>query len=304
MVFSLSFLSPIPSGVGLWVWPFLVLAFSDFLFEMGSSGFFSRSIDVKLGVFPDKPSDSDVAKSLWDFFNEAAQFKVVAIQRCPNRIARVTFEVGGEAALGDFLEGETIFVRGVECQVTFPAPPVENVLVYHFPYEKDDRQVKEVLSRYGSIKSVAYQSWTNLEGVHTGTRIVKMDRTDVIPRSLMIGGYRCKIWYRSQAVICDACREAGHVAAKCPVKGNCFHCHKPGHKALECPDRSSGRGAWGGSAYHATPVSEPGVPAGGVSPAVEARRAEPAPVGGSSLSVGDDSPGSSLLSGASSSSVE
>ena len=235
MVFSLSFLSPIPSGVGLRVWPFLVLAFSDFLFEMGSSGFLSRSIDVKLGVFPDKPSDSDVAKSLWDFFNEAAQFKVVAIQRCPNRIARVTFEVGGEAVLSDFLEGETILVRGVECEVTFPAPPVENVLVYHFPYEKDDRQVKEVLSRYGSIKNVTYQSWTNLEGVHTGTRIVKMDRTVAIPRSLMIGGYRCKIWYRSQAVICDACRGAGHVAAKCPVRGNCFHCRKPGHMARDCP---------------------------------------------------------------------
>ena len=300
--FSLSFCCP--SGVGLRVWPFLVLAFSDFLFEMGSSGFLSGSIDVKLGVFPDKPSDSDVAKSLWDFFNEAAQFKVVAIQRCPNRIARVTFEVGGEAAIGDFLEGETIFVRGVECQVTFPNPPVENVLVYHFPYEKDDRQVKEVLSRYGSIKNVAYQSWTNLEGVHTGTRIVKMDRTVAIPRSLMIGGYRCKIWYRGQAVICDVCRGAGHVAAKCPVKGNCFHCRKPGHKAQECPDRPSGGGVWGGSAYHATPVSVPGVPAGGVSPAVEARRDEPAPVGGSSLSVGDDSPGSSLLSGASSFSVE
>ena len=181
---------------------------------------------------------------------------------------------------------------------------MENVLVYHFPYEKDDRQVKEVLSRYGSIKNVAYQSWTNLEGVHTGTRIVKMDRTVAIPRSLMIGGYRCKIWYRGQAVICDVCRGAGHVAAKCPVKGNCFHCRKPGHKAQECPDRPSGGGVWGGSAYHATPVSVPGVPAGGVSPAVEARRAEPAPVGGSSLSVGDDSPGSSLLSGASSFSVE
>ena len=292
-----------PSGVGLRVWPFLVLAFSDFLFEMGSSGFLSRSIDVKLGVFPDKPSDSDVAKSLWDFFNEAAQFKVVAIQRCPNRIARVTFEVGGEAVLSDFLEGETILVRGVECEVTFPAPPVENVLVYHFPYEKDDRQVKEVLSRYGSIKNVTYQSWTNLEGVHTGTRIVKMDRTVAIPRSLMIGGYRCKIWYRGQAVVCDVCREAGHVAAKCPVKGNCFHCRQPGHKARECPDRSSGRGVWGGSASHASPVSEPGVSAGGVSPAVEACRAEPAP-GGSSLSVGDDSLGSSLLSGASSFSVE
>ena len=164
--------------------------------------------------------------------------------------------------------------------------------------------MKEALSRYGSIKNVAYQSWTNLEVVHTGTSIVKMDRTDDIPRSLMIGGYRCKIWYRSQAVICDVCRGAGHVAAKCPVKGNCFHCRKPGHKAWECPDRPSGGGVWGGSAYHATPVSEPGVPAGGVSPAVEARRAEPAPVGGSSLSVGDDPPGSSPLSGASSLSVE
>ena len=288
------------SGCGL----FLVLALSDFLFEMGSSGFLSRSLDVKLGVFPDKPSDSDVAKSLWDFFNEAAQFKVVAIQRCPNRIARVTFEVGGEAVLSDFLEGETILVRGVECHVTFPAPPAENVLVYHFPYEKDDRQVKEVLSRYGSIKNVTYQSWTNLEGVHTGTRIVKMDRTGEIPRSLMIGGHRCKIWYRGQAVVCDICRGAGHVAAKCPAKGNCFRCHEPGHRAQECPARSSGGGVWGGSAYHATPVSEPGVPAGGVSPAVEARRAEPAPAGGSSPSVGDDSPVSSLLSGASSSSVE
>lgn len=74
--------------------------------------------------------------------------------------------------------------------------------------------------------------------------------------------------------------------------------------ARECPDRPSGRGVWGGSAYHATPVSEPGVPAGGVSSAVGARRAEPAPVGGSSPSVGVDSPGSSLLSGASSFSIE
>ena len=202
---------------------------------MGFSGFLSRSIDIKLGVFPDKPSDSDIAKSLWDFFNDVAQFKVVAIQRCPNRIARVTFEEGGEAAKADFVDGESIFVRGVECQVSFPAPPGENVLVYHYPYEKDDGQVKEALSRFGTIKNVAYQSWTNLEGVHTGTRIVKMDRTDDIPRSLMVGGYRCKIWYRSQAVICDVCRGAGHVAAKCPVKGNCFHCRNRGIRPGSAP---------------------------------------------------------------------
>ena len=292
-----------PSGVGLRVWPFLVLAFSDFLFEMGSSGFLSRSIDIKLGVFPDKPSDSDIAKSLWDFFNEVAQFKVVAIQRCPNRVARVTFEVGGEAAKADFVEGKSIVVRGVECRVSSPAPPGENVLVYHYPYENDDRQVKEALSRFGTIKSVAYQSWTNLEGVHTGTRIVKMDRKDDIPRSLMIGGYRCKIWYRSQAVICDVCSEAGHVAAKCPVKGNCFHCHQPGHMARDCPVRSDGRRAWGQPSGSVSGVSVSDGAAGGGPPAVEAPCTEQVSVGGSSLPMEDDSPGSSLLS-ASSFSVE
>ena len=32
------------------------------------------------------------------------------------------------------------------CQVIIPAPPVEKVLVYHYPYENDDSQVRKVLS--------------------------------------------------------------------------------------------------------------------------------------------------------------
>ena len=157
------------------------------------------------------------------------------------------------------------------------------------------------MSRYGSIKNVAYQSWTNLEGVHTGTRIVKMDCTDAIPRSLMIGGYRCKIWYRSQAVICDACRGAGHVAAKCPVRGNCFHCR---NMARDCPDRSDGRGAWGQPSGSVSGVSVSDGATGGGPPAVVAPCIEQVSVDGSSLSVGDVPSCPSVLSGASSSSVE
>ena len=130
MVFFRSlFCRPSHLGLVLGCGLFWVFTFSDFLFEMGSSGFLSRSIDIKLGVFPDKPSDSDVAKSLWDFFNDTAQFKVVAIQRCPNRIARVTFEVGGEAAKADFVDGESIFVRGwsVRCP---PPPPRGKTFLY------------------------------------------------------------------------------------------------------------------------------------------------------------------------------
>ena len=89
---------------------------------MGISGRFERSIDIKLGEFPDGTSDLDIAKSLLDFFEEKAQFKVVAIQQCPNKIARVTFEEGGEAAKTDFEDDRTIHIRGVVCQVIFPAP--------------------------------------------------------------------------------------------------------------------------------------------------------------------------------------
>ena len=53
------------------------------------------SIDIKLGVFPEGTSIFDTAKSPRDFFAEEAQFKVVAIQQCPNHIAHVTFREGG-----------------------------------------------------------------------------------------------------------------------------------------------------------------------------------------------------------------
>ena len=234
----------------------------------------TRSIDIKLGVFPEGTSISDTAKALRDFFAEEAQFAVVAIQQCPSRIARVTFEEGGEAAKLDFEDQGSIRICGVECEVIPPAPPVEKVLVYNFPYENNDAPVRKVLSDYGEVKGISYQTWVGLPGIHTGTRVVNMVRSSTIPRSLVIAGVRCKIWHRGQPVICDACREAGHVAAKCPNKGKCFHCRQPGHMARDCPDRSDGRRAWGQPSGGVSWVSEPDGAASGGSSVVEAHRTE------------------------------
>ena len=230
---------------------------------MGISGRFECSIDIKLGEFPDGPSDYDIAKSLLDFFEEKAQFKVVAIQRCPNKIARVTIKEGGEVAKADFEDDRSIHIRGDSVSGDHPRPPVEKVLVYHYPYENDDSQVRKVLSHFGSFEDISYQSWVSLKGVHTGTRIVRMVHTSHFPRSLMIDGFRCKIWYRGQPVTCDVSKEDGHVAAKCPKKDTCFNCHQPGHVSRECPDRSYGRGAWGRSSNRVSAVSEPGGAASG-----------------------------------------
>ena len=177
--------------------------------------------------------------------------------------------------------------------------------MYNYPYENNDSPVRRVLSGYGSVKGISYQTGVGLPGVHTGTRVVKMVCSSPIPQSLMIAGVCCKIWYRGQPVTCDACREEGHVAAMCRNKGRCFHCHKQGHVARDCSDRPSfyGGGAWSPLPNHGFPGSEPGESTGGGPPAVEAYCVEPVSVGGSSLSLGDVSLCPCLLSGASSSSV-
>lgn len=281
MVFSFLW-SPIPSGVSLGFraclfWPFPVPTFP---FKMGVPGFLPRSIDIKLGDFPDDVSSIDIVKSLLDFFEEKSQFKVVAIQQCPNKIARVTFDEGGEVARADFEDEGSVLIQGVKCQVIHPAPLGEGVVVYHYPYENDDSQVERALSQFGLVKDVSYQSWVGLKGVHTGTRIVRMDRTTRILRSIMIDGFCCKIWYRGQPVTCNVCREEGHVATKCYKKGTCFNCRQPGHVSRDCPDRSYGRGGWGQPSKGVFLVSEPDGAAGGGSPAVEAHCTEPVSVMG------------------------
>ena len=147
------------------------------------------SIDIKLGVFPEGTSIFETAKALRDYFAKEAQFEVVAIQQCPNHIARVTFEEGGEAAKADFQDKGSIRIFGVECEVISPAPPVEKVLVYNFPYENNDAPVHRALSEYGEVEGISYQMWVGLPGIHTGTRLVKMVRSSTIPRSLVIAGF-------------------------------------------------------------------------------------------------------------------
>ena len=49
-------------------------------------------------------------------------------------------------------------------------------MVYLFPYEGSNDRVKEALKFFGDIKEVRHQQWSNVPGVHTGTRLVRMMR--------------------------------------------------------------------------------------------------------------------------------
>ena len=79
-----------------------------------------------------------------------------------------------------------------------------------------------------------------------------MLRQKVIPRSISINGYSCKVWYPGQPLTCDVCRKEGHIAWNCPIRDRCRNCLQPGHvyrncsnppRAWDVPDVDPGTGA-------------------------------------------------------------
>ena len=56
-----------------------------------SFNYLVRSVDLKVNGFPEGNVPNDTAKSVADYFVDQ-NIKVLAIQQCPNKVARVTFE--------------------------------------------------------------------------------------------------------------------------------------------------------------------------------------------------------------------
>ena len=118
-----------------------------------------------------------------------------------------------------------------------PQPPVpwSMVVIYNYPYEYSNDDIESALKFFGEVGEIRYQQWSNLPGVSTATRLVRMKREKNIPRFMQIGRFRCKVWYRGQPITCDICRKDGHTAGTCPDKGKCRLCDQIGHMARECP---------------------------------------------------------------------
>ena len=130
-----------------------------------------RAADLKVDKFAEGTVNTDIAKAISDHF-AGQNIKILSIQQCRNKIARVTF-ADQTACKCVRLRGE-LDVGGVKVAVVPPPPPPPNwinVVVYNYPYDASDANIKSVLGRYGTVQNIRYQYWTNLPEISTGTRI-------------------------------------------------------------------------------------------------------------------------------------
>lgn len=157
---------------------------------------------------------------------------VVAIQ-VGFDIIRVTFRDSDSCKLARNNTHVNIF--GSNCIVQGGGPPPTMVHLFDFPAELGDEPVRQVLSGYGNVRSVRRQRYIGRPDIETGTRLVLMTFRVTPPRSLIIGGYMCRLWYRGQPLVCNLCNEQGHKSADCPNKDKCRRCGQSGHFARSCP---------------------------------------------------------------------
>ena len=187
----------------------------------------TRTLIVK-SAFPAGVSHAGVA----EIIAQSLAGEIDSIQVCPGGVIRISFL--DPQSKKTYEEAGSISFENVTCQV-ISTVPVTSVLVYLFPFEGNNDQVKETLKYFGDIKEVKFQHWTNVPGVATGTRIVRMVRKHEIPRNVTIDGVKCRVWYKGQPLVCDICSN-NHKAADCPLRGKCRRCHQAGHFVRDCPE--------------------------------------------------------------------
>ena len=170
------------------------------------------------------------------------KFDPVAVQQSLD-VIRVTFRSEEDAVLARRENGIRLF--GLWCRMD-GGPPATIIHLFDYPYEEDEELVKDFFSQFGFVKSVRSQKYLSKPDIYTGTRLIDLVLNSTPPRTVLIGGYMCRVWFKGQPIICNLCNVQGHKST-CPDKDKCRLCKQPGHLARNCPN------PWG-----TTPGTTPG----------------------------------------------
>ena len=173
------------------------------------------------------------SKSKYEILEEVlTKFDPVAVQQSLD-VIRVTFRSEEDAVLARRENGIRLF--GLWCRMD-GGPPATIIHLFDYPYEEDKELVKDFFSQFSFVKSVHNQKYLSKPDIYTGTRLVDLVLNSTPPRTALIGGYMCRVWFKGQPIICNLCNVQGHKSATCPDKDKCRLCKQPGHLARNCPN--------------------------------------------------------------------
>ena len=181
-------------------------------------------------------------------------------------VIRVTFTSPAAFRQAKSMEGVHLF--GFWCPILGGGPQPTMIHVFDFPFEGPDAAVEVALKAFGSVRGTRKQTYVGNRAVFTGTRLVSLVIERAVPRFLQIDGYRCRIWYNGQPLVCNLCAQSGHKSADCPNKDKCRKCGQSGHFARQCAN------AWPivGAGASASPLPEetfPSLPSVSIPPPPE-----------------------------------
>ena len=116
------------------------------------------------------------------------------------------------------------------------------IVLFDYPFEGLEDPIKAALEPFGVYKDFRFQKYPYEDlQLYTGSRLIRFSLSpDILelPRSILIGGYYCRLWHRGQSIQCNICSAVGHKASNCPLKEKCLHCKKEGHFSRNCPDKN------------------------------------------------------------------
>lgn len=198
--------------------------------------YLSETLNVQVGWKLMDKSKEEIMKEVISVFKT---YGVVAVQLLYDTI-RVTFKTAQGLEAAKRLDGVRLF--GLWCRILGGGPPLTIVHVFDYPFEESAVVVSNAFKDFGEVKKVKDQTSIVDPEICTGTRLVSMVLKTNPPRSLLIGGYLCRVWYKGQPLVCNLCGVQGHKSANCPNRDKCRLCGQSGHFARQC------RNAWGGDA--------------------------------------------------------
>jgi hypothetical protein len=99
---------------------------------------------------------------------------------------------------------------------------IRMIRIANFPPEVNDRTIVTLLSRYGDVRELKEDTWSQSYRykISNGIRVANMNLKEHISSYMSIAGHKVLISYDGQPATYYGCNKTGHLFQDCPARKN------------------------------------------------------------------------------------